>query len=654
LPLGSLIDFNHPVIRKVLPLLLRDKTTGRNILWATDTYAPLGPGYAAEKEIQPDQVSGFQAGVIAPRTLKSTDDQQSRTRKHAEVFTPAWVCNRMNNFCDEDWFGRAQVFNREEGQLWSVAEGPVVFPGHKKWQRYVDSRRLEITCGEAPFLVSRYDASTSEPIPFHKRVGVLDRKLRVVGENTQTEEEWLKWTVRAFQSVYGYEFQGDNLLIARVNLLFTFCEALALRWQRDATEKELLLLANILAWNLWQMDGLKGTIPFGTIAEANRQLSFFDLPENGQPLPEQPACRLMDWRGGGSLRYLDRMTRKGKELKFDYVIGNPPYQDETVGTQKAYAPPIYHLFVDEAIKIGEHALLIHPARFLFDAGGTPKQWNQKMLNDPHFKVLIHEQNSAKIFPNTDIKGGIAITYRAEEADYGSIGTYTAYIELNTILKKVKKSSNFLSFSDIIANRGLYRFSKKAYSDHPNEMKKITDARIGASSFERMPELFTIDNPDNSKEYVRFLGLIRSKRECRWFKREYFNPVASFDKYKVFVPAANGSGALGEVLSTPVIGQPVIGHTETFMSIGCFDTEQEATACYKYVCSKFCRVMLGILKITQHNSPDKWKYVPLQDFTSSSDIDWSKSIPEIDRQLYQKYGLSEEEVDFIESHVKEMT
>ena len=188
----------------------------------------------------------------------------------------------------------------------------------------------------------------------------------------------------------------------------------------------------------------------------------------------------------------------------------------------------------------------------------------------------------------------------------------------------------------------------------DKLKKLSDARIGAGAFEKMETLFTENKPTDGFEYVLFFGLLRGKRVYRWFRREYFNPVSTFEKFKVFVPKANGSGALGEVLSTPVIGQPVIGHTETFLSVGSFDSSFEATACYKFICSKFCRVMLGVLKVTQDNTAEKWKYVPLQDFTPASDIDWSRSIPEIDQQLYRKYGLDEKEIAFIESHVKEMS
>jgi type II restriction enzyme len=120
-----------------------------------------------------------------------------------------------------------------------------------------------------------------------------------------------------------------------------------------------------------------------------------------------------------------------------------------------------------------------------------------------------------------------------------------------------------------------------------------------------------------------------------------------------VPRANGTGAIGEILSTPLIGEPLIGYTQTFIGIGSFDTEYEGTACLKYVKSRFARTTLGILKITQDNDREAWRKVPLQDFTPQSDIDWTQSIPDIDRQLYAKYGLDEREIAFIEEKVKAM-
>ena len=125
------------------------------------------------------------------------------------------------------------------------------------------------------------------------------------------------------------------------------------------------------------------------------------------------------------------------------------------------------------------------------------------------------------------------------------------------------------------------------------------------------------------------------------------------QYKIFLPSANGNGVFGETLTAPVLGIPGIGSTETFISVGCFDSKAEATNLLKYIKSKFARAMLNVLKITQHLTPDVWKYVPRQDFTEKSDIDWSVSIANIDKQLYKKYGLSEEEIAFIETNVKEM-
>ena len=342
-----------------------------------------------------------------------------------------------------------------------------------------------------------------------------------------------------------------------------------------------------------------------------------------------------------------------KNKLFDFAIGNPPYQGEVTQTGTAqFAPPVYNIFMEGAYNVAEKVELITPARFLFNAGYTPKDWNEKMLNDLHFKILDYEANGSKVFPGTDIKGGVVISYHDDTKDFGAVGIFTAFSELNSILRKVNGTKP-ISLSTIIFNRGLYRFSSEAYKEYPEELKSLSDSRIGGSAFEKLPSLFFENKPADGEEYVQFLGLFKKKRVYRWMKRKYFNPVANFEHYKVFVPKANGSGALGEVLSTPLIGTPLIGHTETFLSFGNFFIESEAEACLKYIKSKFCRAMLGILKITQDNTADKWQYVPLQDFSSSSDIDWSQSIKDIDQQLYRKYGLSDDEIEFIETHVKEM-
>ena len=307
----KLIDIGSYPIINVLDLLLQDKSTKKNIIWATDTYEKLGEGFTDKVQMSAN-VLLQRPDLVRPRIQKSQEAQAQRTRKKAEVFTPAWLCNRMNNYCDDDWFGCSGVFNTEnDDYTWTVSEGKIKFPKNKKWQHYVDSRRLEITCGEAPYLVSRYDVSTGELIvPPIRRIGILDRKLRIVGENTDTYEEWLKWTIRAFEASYGYEYQGDNVLIARINLLLTFIDYYEERWERKPDGKLLLQMANKIAWNIWQMDGLKGTVPLGKPYEEFKQMTLFETDSiTDEDETEAVPCRISDWRSKTSLKFMDLKER---------------------------------------------------------------------------------------------------------------------------------------------------------------------------------------------------------------------------------------------------------------------------------------------------------------------------------------------------------
>ena len=254
---------------------------------------------------------------IRPRVSKSVDEQALRTRKKAEVFTPSWICNKMNNHCDMEWFGRKNVFNIEQDHGWISTQNKIKFPAGKSWKDYVDSKRLEITCGEAPYLVSRYDTTTGEIIPIHNRIGILDRKLRVINENTQTHKTWNQWVYRAFESVYGYEYQGDNLLITRINLLETFCEYTRDRWNEEPTDSSLKRIADIISWNLWQMDGIHDVIPYeGAVCEQKKenephQITIFEImgiadesnAEIEETLPETIDCKIYDWRKDKSITY---------------------------------------------------------------------------------------------------------------------------------------------------------------------------------------------------------------------------------------------------------------------------------------------------------------------------------------------------------------
>ena len=295
--------------KDVLQILLIDRTTNRNIIWGTDDYEPLGEKYNSHYPILLDLITGKNSGVIQPRILKTKESQGNRTKGKAEVFTPSWVCNAQNNLVDNAWFYSENILNKETEKGWETTTKKIKFPDKKDrtWQKYVDERRLEITCGEAPYLVSRYDAVSGEPLELKDRIGMLDRKMRVVAETTESEEEWLKWSERAFQSVYGFEFQGDSLLIARENLLASYCDYMEDKLHRQPTEKELINIGKIVSWNLWQMDGLSYTIPYEEAVDPREQMTLFDLQEKDK----KSLCIIKDWRAKRIYTFQDLVNKGG-------------------------------------------------------------------------------------------------------------------------------------------------------------------------------------------------------------------------------------------------------------------------------------------------------------------------------------------------------
>lgn len=690
--------------KNILLILLKDRSTGKNILWATDDYKDLGIGFAADDEITLPAITGAHGNLIKPRALKSKEEQGARTRNMAEVFTPLWICNKQNNLADNAWFGRENVFNTENGTDWQATEGKIAFPGEDGtdgWRAYIGSKRLEITCGEAPYLASRYDTMTGEIVPLAKRIGLLDRKLRVINERTRNfkdreraRKRWLELATLAVRSIYGFEWAGDNILLARENLLFTVADYYAAKFG-DALDMEMLEhFAEIISWNIWQMDGLKAVVPNSchdykkerqavspnlflakdfSARTLKRSVSPCDVDEDERQkcqgclkdnieLHNGVYCRIKNWSTGKILLFKDMLDDEGsegvmsKDFKFDVVIGNPPYQDRTIGENRTYQPPVYHLFLDEAYKLSDKVMLIHPARFLFNAGSTPKEWNQKMLHDKHFSIVMYEADCSKIFPNTEIKGGIVISYHDNTKDFGEIDVFTIYPELNSLMKKVVTRSDFSSISEIISGRSMYRFTKKMHEEVPDAAQRLSKGHendLTSNVFEKLPDVMTESLYDDISEYYRILGRINNERAYRFVKKEYIVDNKYIPKYKLFMPQSSGNGGLGETMAPSVVGLPGEATTDTFLSVGLFNTEIEAENLYKYIKCKFTRALLSILKITQANTSQKWLKVPLQDFTPASDIDWSKSIHEIDLQLYKKYGLSDAEINFIETHVKEM-
>lgn len=345
-------------------------------------------------------------------------------------------------------------------------------------------------------------------------------------------------------------------------------------------------------------------------------------------------------------------------MKFDFAIGNPPYQEEYNGASSG-ANSVYDRFMNAAFEVSNKVELITPARFLFNAGSTPKAWNDKMLHDTHFKVLDYTNDASTLFPNVIITGGVAITYRDTQKNFGEIEAFTAFEELNTILNKVR-NAGISPLSEIVVTSFAYHFTDKMHEDFPEAKTLLSKGHaydLKSNCFDRLPQIFLFEKP--SDDYAMIIGRSNNERAYRYIRRDYINDVVNFDKYKLFFSKADGAaGTIGNpiparIIGSSTIGEPNTGSTETFLSVGAFETKIEAENLQKYIKGRFARTLLGVLKVTQDITPSKWKYVPLQDFTANSDIDWSVSIADIDKQLYKKYGLTQQEIEFIESHVKEM-
>ncbi len=247
--------------REILSILLYDNITKKNIIWASDNYQEYGKGFKFADEITIDKITGVYSNIIKPRSQKSANERIKRIKSRAEVFTPAWIYNEQNNLVDDEWFGKKNTFNEANKKKWITNKNKIKFPNDKTWQDYIKSLRMEISCGEAPYLVSRYDTVTGKSIKIIDRIGLLDRKLRILSENVDLKEEWIKWSIEAIKSIYGYDLQGDNILLARGNILDTYIDYYQDKFNNKPSFTLLKQVAEIISWNIWQMDGLKLAIP---------------------------------------------------------------------------------------------------------------------------------------------------------------------------------------------------------------------------------------------------------------------------------------------------------------------------------------------------------------------------------------------------------
>lgn len=310
----------YNVDMNLLSILLTDRTTGKNILWATNMYELHGTNYSASSNITIDQITGRNGQVIKPRTRKSKQEQNKRIKDKAEVFTPSWVCNEQNNLADNSWFGVDNVFNKEKGNTWITNKKKIIFPEGKTWIDYVKSKRLEISCGEAPYLVSRYDTVTGEVISTSDRIGLLDRKLRVIDENTNDKDEWKKYVIEAYKSIYGYEWQGDSLLIARENLLYTYIDYYLSKFSENPLLEDLKVIAEIISWNIFQMDGLKYVIPnsckndveinYTLFGEERIETECLGCKKNNNNFHNGIYVKIMNWETNRTMKFINIIKRK--------------------------------------------------------------------------------------------------------------------------------------------------------------------------------------------------------------------------------------------------------------------------------------------------------------------------------------------------------
>lgn len=673
--------------KDLLTELLRDHATGKNIIWATDDYAYLGAGYGAGDEILPELITGERSRIIMPRSVKTKEAQSSRTRNMAEVFTPTWICNEMNNLADAAWFGRENVFNSENGPAWTETPAKIVFPNKNKrgigsWTAYLAAKRLEITCGEVPYLVSRYDAATGEPLPLERRVGLLDRKLRVVNERTRNlrdkrraQKRWLQLAKLALQSVYGFEWQGDNVLLARENILYSVLDYFAAKFGEPLPQTWLPPLAWIISWNIWQMDGIKCVVPNSchdyktrrkpvepsifdkrnfSVSALKHSAGFCDVDENelqkcqgclkdNMDWHNGTYCKIKNWSTGKVLRFKDLLGRQGsevgmeKDFKFDVVIGNPPYQQDTAGAGRQ-ARPVYNFFVEQAKTLNpQYIVMITPSRW-FSGGMGLDNFRENMVQDTHILKLVDYTNAKDCFPNISIGGGV--NYFIWKKDYNGLCEFTNI--KSGVVSTLKRSLN--EFTTLVR-----------YNEAIPIIRKIAAKKeIGLDTIisSLMPYgLNTSYRGTQNKTEENTIRLYASNGETYVSREAISKGFESIDKYKVLVSktSAEHAGEPGSdgkfkvIPSSMKVISPGEICTHSYFVIGCFDNKKDAENVYSYLKTKFVRFLMLLCISGFGLSKIVFPFVPMQDFSKS----WT------DAELYKKYNLTQKEISFIESMIKPM-
>lgn len=635
--------------KNILLILLKDRSTGKNILWATDDYNDLGIGFAADDEITLPAITGAHGNLIKPRALKSKEEQGARTRNMAEVFTPLWICNKQNNLADNAWFGRENVFNTENGTDWQATEGKIAFPSEKGadgWIAYIASKRLEITCGEAPYLASRYDTMTGEIVPLEKRIGLLDRKLRVINERTRNlkdreraKKRWLELATLAVRSTYGFEWAGDNILLARENLLFTVADYYAAKFG-DALDMEMLEhFAEIISWNIWQMDGLKAVVPNSchdykkerqavspnlflakdfSARTLKRSVSPCDVDEDERQkcqgclkdnieLHNGVYCRIKNWSTGKVLQFKDMLDGEGsegvmsKDFKFDVVIGNPPYQVSDGGNGKS-AKPVYHFFVNEIRELSPDLIsMIIPSRW-FAGGKGLDDFRSSMLKDKRIETLVDYENFKDVFPGVDLAGG-ACFFLWKKKFNGECTVVNATQTTNV------KMQRYLDEFDILvrSNKSLEILRKVM---EWNKSGKNLSSVVSSRKPFGLPTNYSPLNSGVPCWFIQRIG--RKFADCN----DVDDSMGYLDKWKLLAPKAPIAGQTD--FTKPVgfyyegntkIAKPGECCTESFIILGAFNTEKEVLSYRSYIFTKLVRFLLLQTVVSQDVTKKNFVFVP---------------------------------------------
>ena len=654
----------------LLEPLLKDQTMGRNLLWATEAYTDLGCGFARDEEITQEN-----SCVIRNRAIKALEQQFDRTKSHAEVFSPIWVCNKMIDAALEEDAINAQAACHHTAQVEADEdpqnEATVQTTDQKTCaiESFLQSRWLEITCGEAPFLVQRYDVLTGEIIPIEQRRGILDRKLQSINSaETSPKKDIFKSILHAFQSVYGYELQGDNLLIARLNLYKTFEEYLEYFFHRKPTSKESLQIIEIITWNLWQMDGLTGCTP-DFEEPASPKVFLFDVTTKAHKPRETPKpCQIRVYCSSKQNHTftIPQLVAKGKgTMKFDYIVGNPPYQEETVESVSSMngqvsVKNVFHLFQKNVdLIVNKITVLIYPSkRWLHRSGKGMNEFGLSQINSTKLSKIINYPNAKEVFKDSSINDGVGIVVKNQnKTEGGFVYEYHKGEKLES--RYFKNPGEDL----LILNPEDYNICTQIAIIGKKLGVKYLDERILPRSLFGIESHFVQQNPSlvkpfdvNSKiDYSTEIKLLTNDKAGSAGRTKCYvtdrcvikNNQQYIDQWQVVAISANPGGQRRDSQLEIIDNHTAFGRSK--VALGSFKSEREAQNFYAYLKTYLVRFMF---LMTDENLTSLGKKVPdFMDYTQNNKyIDFSKDLNE---QLFKLFELSNDEINYIKTTIDEI-